>query len=398
MPQYAASEELVTPAVRSTHASRAPRTTASPGPSTTTRYRALLPIASGAMGTVHLGVQSVPSGDPPSVAIKRLHRGLSADLHARMMFRTEAVCLSSIRHENVVRFLDYDTTGGVQTLVMEYVDGATLSELAFTGERLPPAIALGIALQMCDGLAAIQSAKDGAGRPLGIVHRDLSPQNVMVDLSGVARVIDFGVARLGHDKDPGMFGKVSYMAPEMLMTGIATSATDLFAMAVVMWELFAGRRLDDPDVPSLRGAVGEVARALDPIFARALRREPGKRFGSVADLRRALEHTRITPATRKEIGAHVARLLGGQASQDLELAEEAPSPVRYDIPPPSRPAYFLFDVDRPTRRDPSAPGLSRAVKWAGCLALLGAIAGVTTAIAYFSDDPPEEENAQSLAR
>lgn len=364
------------------------------------RFQSILPIASGSMGTVHLAVRTDSVAVEPAVVVKRLHRHLENDLRVCEMLMTEGRCLSAIHHENVVGFVDYDTSSDVPALVMEHVDGTTLGKLARSNVQVSPSVALAIALQLCAGLEAIQAAKDDKGRALGIVHRDLSPQNLMIDVAGCVRIIDFGVARLGRDLDPGLFGKITYMAPETLETGIATPATDLFSLSMVIWELFAGRRFDDADVPSLKSAVGEHAGTLDPIFARALAVEPWARFATVGDLRQALEATGIVAAERAEIAALVS-----QVADEAEVTEALVLDPVISIAPPAPPTWAPFDVDRPgaaareerARQARSARRLFGTLKWAGLLSLAAMVAIATNAIVELADDGPAPPSTAQIA-
>lgn len=368
------------------------------------RFQSILPIAAGSMGTIHLAVRTDGDAVEPAVVVKRVHPHLENDLRVCEMLMTEGRCLSAIQHENVVAFVDYDTSTDVPALVMEHVEGTTLGKLARSGLQVTPSVALAIALQLCSGLEAVQAAKDGMGRPLGIVHRDLSPQNMMVDVMGCARIIDFGVARLGNDLDPGLFGKITYMAPETLETGIATYATDLFSLSIVIWELFAGRRFDDADVPSLKSAAGDDARVLDPIFARALATSPSARFANVAELRRALAECGIAVAARHEIAALVAQVCE-QEEAPVPTAPAFPVVDITSIAPPARPTWSPFDVDRPAatarheraRRLRTARRVAGTLKWAGLFSLAAMVAMATNAIAELADDGPAPPEAVQIA-
>src|SRR5262245_3092434 len=163
------------------------------------RYALYGEIASGGMATVHFERLLGPVGFSRTVAIKRLHPQFAKDPEFVSMFLDEARLAARIRHPNVVATLDVVATKGELFLVMEYVQGESLSRLARAvmarGENLPPRIVASIMCGVLHGLHAAHEARDQRGEPLGIVHRDVSPQNVLVGIDGTARVVDFGVAK-----------------------------------------------------------------------------------------------------------------------------------------------------------------------------------------------------------
>src|SRR5262249_34859545 len=163
------------------------------------RYALFGEIASGGMATVHLGRLLGPVGFSRPVAIKRLHPQFARDEAARAMFIDEARLASRVRHPNVVPTLDVVTDGDQLLLVMEYVDGESLARggrrTRPAGHKVPLPITLAIVSNVLRGLDAAHEAASETGEPLEIVHRDVSPQNVLVGSDGVARVLDFGIAR-----------------------------------------------------------------------------------------------------------------------------------------------------------------------------------------------------------
>ncbi len=210
------------------------------------RYAIYDAIASGGMATL-LG----PVGFSRTVAIKRLHPQFAQDPQFVTMFLDEARLAARIRHPNVVSTLDVVASGSEIFLVMEYVHGESLSriqrEVALREESVPLPIALRIASDTLQGLHAAHEARDEHGTPLDIVHRDISPQNILLGIDGIARLVDFGVAkasgqgattREGHIK-----GKLGYMSPEQLRGHRLTRQSDVHGVAIVLWETLAGRRL-----------------------------------------------------------------------------------------------------------------------------------------------------------
>src|SRR5437588_9653608 len=210
-------------------------------------------LASGGMATIHFGRLSGPVGFSRTVAIKRLHPQFAKDPEFVTMFLDEARLCGRIRHPNVVPTLDVVTVEGEIFIVMEYVAGEALSKLLKTawsrGVAMPPRVAATIVSSILHGLHAAHVAKDEHGRELGIVHRDVSPQNILVGGDGTSRVLDFGVAkargRLQTTRDGQVKGKIAYMPPEQLSGGAVTRQSDIYAASVVRWEALAGRRLLD---------------------------------------------------------------------------------------------------------------------------------------------------------
>ena len=197
-------------------------------PRSSSRLRLLLRIASGGMGTVYLGRQRGPAGFQRLVAIKRAHPHLLEDTSVVRMLAREARLASLVRHPNVVGVTDVEVSDGELLLVMEYVEGGLLAEVV-AGELLPIGVALRIILDACEGLDAVHRTLDERGRLLGLVHRDVSPQNILVGVDGVARIADLGIARpsAGQGTTTVVRGKPSYMAPEYVSTAKATAATDV---------------------------------------------------------------------------------------------------------------------------------------------------------------------------
>ena len=294
------------------------------------RYALYGEIASGGMATVHFGRLLGPVGFSRPVAIKRLHPQFAKEPQVRAMFIDEARLVSRIRHPNVVPTLDIVATDGQLLLVMEYVHGESLAKLARTmrdrRERIPLRIVLTVMSSVLHGLHAAHEAKTETGEPLEIVHRDVSPQNVLIGTDGVARVLDFGIARaavrLESTREGVIKGKLAYMPPEQLGGMPVTRQADVYASAVILWELLAGRRLflrgdDGQSVlidKMLRGTIeppsdhtAGVSKELDAITLRALDREPANRFTSAREMALALEKSGEL-ATASEIGEWVERV------------------------------------------------------------------------------------------
>ena len=215
------------------------------------RYELHGEIASGGMASVHYGRLIGTGGFQKTVAIKRLHRTMARDESFKKMILEEGSLAARVRHPNVVPPLDVLAEGGELLLVMEYVHGESLSRLLRaawkSAEQVPLPVGAAILSNVLHGLHAAHEARDEAGKPLDIVHRDISPQNIIVGADGIARVIDFGIAKAVTSEEMTtqgtIKGKVPYLSPEQLEGEQATRRTDIYAAAVVFWEVLANRRL-----------------------------------------------------------------------------------------------------------------------------------------------------------
>jgi len=275
------------------------------------RYALHGEIASGGMAVVYFGKLLGPVGFSRPVAIKRLHPKLARDPAVRDMFIDEARLASRIRHPNVLPTLDVVDESGELLLVMEYVHGESLQQLARAvrgrGERTPLRIVLAIMSCVLHGLHAAHEATTETGEPLNIVHRDVSPQNVLCGVDGVPRVLDFGIARatvrLENTREGIVKGKLAYMAPEQLGGAPVDRRADIFSASVLLWEMLAGRRLfvrDDgasvlvekllrgPIEPPSAHAPG-LPKLLDAITLHGLARNPEQRFATAREMALALE-------------------------------------------------------------------------------------------------------------
>lgn len=215
------------------------------------RYELLKPIARGGMATVCLARVSGEGGFERLVAIKVMHPHICDDQEFVAMFLDEARIAARIRHPNVVSTLDVDRSPDGLFLVMEYVEGDSLHTVLRHAARhrlaLPLNVAARIGIDMLEGLHAAHELKDEAGVGLQIIHRDVSPQNVLIGSDGVSRITDFGVAqarsRLATTQGAGLKGKVAYLSPEQIRGEHLDRRADIFAASIVLWELFSGRRL-----------------------------------------------------------------------------------------------------------------------------------------------------------
>jgi serine/threonine-protein kinase len=333
------------------------------------RYAIYDKIAQGGMATVHVGRLLGPVGFARTVAIKCMRSELAEDPDFVTMFMDEARVAARIHHPNVVPVVDVVSQAGELFLVMEYIQGESLARLlraaSERGASMPCEIAVTLMAGVLHGLHAAHGARGERGEPLGIVHRDVSPQNVLCGVDGVARVVDFGVAkaagRVQTTRDGQLKGKIGYMSPEQLH-GSVSCATDVYAASVVLWEALAGKRLflgdSDPEVlrmvmagkvPPPSAVASHLPRALDPKFARAVRAldpivlrglsvDPAKRYATAFEMARALEDT-MPPVATSKIGEWVrdaAKDVLTQRAKIVEVVESNSALTAPDPPPPRR--------------------------------------------------------------
>jgi len=285
------------------------------------------------MATVHLGRLLGPVGFSRTVAIKRMHPHLAQDPEFVSMFLDEARIAARVQHANVVATLDVVTEGGELFLVMEYVDGDSLARVLRTlgkkSARLPLPLVGTIISQLLYGLHAVHESKGTDGRHLGLVHRDVSPDNVLIGRDGMARVLDFGIAKAaehGRRTQAGRVkGKIAYMAPEQLRGADPDRRLDVYAASAVLWECLAGRRLFEggtdaelvysvlhnaPKPPST--LVPGLTPEIDALVMKGLSAEASDRYSSALEMAVAVE--RVLGVTSPSA---VGRLVEGMLAQEL---------------------------------------------------------------------------------
>jgi serine/threonine protein kinase len=289
------------------------------------RYELIGEIAAGGMATVHLARLPGVGGFQRFVAIKQLHPHLADEQEFVEMFLDEARLAAGIHHPNVVSILEVGESEFGYFLVMEYVEGDTLGRLlaraAGSATPVPYAVSIRVLLDALHGLHAAHDLLDPSGAPLQLVHRDVSPQNILVGIDGVARLTDFGVARassrIANTRSDTLKGKLAYMSPEQAKSMPLDRRSDVFAMGVVLWECLTGRRLLKADseagtlarllmepLPTLLDAVPTAHPALDAVCTRALSRDLDHRFQSALEMADALEAAarEAARATMSEVG------------------------------------------------------------------------------------------------
>ena len=319
-------------------------------------------LASGGMASVHFGRLVGAGGFARTVAIKRVHRHLSKDKDLVAMVLDEARVAARIRHPNVVATLDVVPSQDELLLVMEYIHGESVSGLSRSAGRFPLPIAAAVLIDVLNGLHAAHEARDEAGEPLHVVHRDVSPQNILVGADGVARVLDFGIAkargRIQTTETGQLKGKLAYIAPEQFARRPLTRQVDVYAAAIVFWQALTGERLFEGDhdaaiveqilygTPrSARSLVPDLPEAIEAILVRGLAREPADRFADAKEMALAIERTTVVASV-----SEVSRWVETQARE--ALAHRARVVARIEASQPALPAPSPRpDTDAPTQTD-----------------------------------------------
>ncbi len=341
-------------------------------------------LGAGGMATLFLGQREGANDFAKPVAIKVVHPHLvERDERFVTMFHDEARVASLIDHPNVMPVEDFGVVRGAHFLVMPYVHGCSLSDLLKTlsreGRGVSEVVAVAIALQIADGLHAAHEAVDERGAPLRIVHRDVSPQNVLVAHNGLVRVIDFGIAkatgRMWETNVASVKGKLRYMAPEQAGKLSVDRRTDVYALGIVLFEMLTMRPYLDPETgPELikqviapprrdpREHVETISPAVADAVMRALSPQPADRYTSARELRLALakaapdaaamDATSLATLVRATMGKQLARRqeIVASASRSLSLslpAETGTAENEWSDAPSSEAALGTLTADVP---------------------------------------------------
>jgi serine/threonine protein kinase len=274
------------------------------------RYEVLRKIATGGMAELFLAKQVGMEGFERVVAIKRILAHLAYDEEFINMFRDEARIVAKLTHPNIVQIYDLGKAEDTYFIAMEYIPGRNLSSVAkkarAQGEKLPPTYIARCVAQACEGLHYAHTRADMNGRPLKIVHRDVSPQNIIVSFEGTVKLVDFGIAKaatkIAHTRAGVLKGKYAYMSPEQIRGEEVDARSDLFAGGIVLYELLCGRRPFEKEnsIQTLKSIVQErhkdcrelnpdIPDALAAIIDRALEKDRNRRFQDAQELQIALE-------------------------------------------------------------------------------------------------------------
>jgi serine/threonine protein kinase len=311
------------------------------------RYELLMPIAAGGMAMVWAARLKGTRGFQKIVAVKTMLPKLSEDDQFEKMFLDEASLASKVRHPNAVEILDLGEQDGVLFLAMEWIDGVPLNQLMKAAKQkggVPTTVATRMVMQACAGLHAAHELTDGKGKLIGLVHRDISPQNILVTYDGVAKVVDFGVAKAtalgdGATQAGQLKGKVSYMAPEQVRGEPIDRRADVFAMGIVLYALTTGKHpfrkesegatlfaITAPEaVIPPRKFVPDYPQPLQDVLLKALEKDRDQRYASASELLKALDKA-LPPSARgsdEEVGAFVLGLFEEQRKKSQATLADA---------------------------------------------------------------------------
>jgi serine/threonine protein kinase len=364
------------------------------------RYELLGELASGGMATVYLGRQRGPFGFARTVAIKSMHPQFAKDEGFRTMFLDEATLTAKIRHPNVVQTLDVVCASTKLLLVMEYIEGVSLSHLLHkglrTGTTMPVGVTVAIMEGVLHGLHAAHELTDEAGQHLAVVHRDVSPQNIHVGSDGLARVLDFGVAKAATHRyvtqTNEVKGKLAYMAPEQLCGEAVDRRTDIYAAGVVLWEALTGQRLHGArhegeiirrilegkvDPPSFIADV-PLTDAIDRVVMKALAPRADERWQTSEEMANALVQA-LAPAPRSEVSALVNELASLELTSRKHRLRESITGIKVDLEPEAQAVVEVLTAQATqasmtsAKRSSVAPGGSSSTGARQVATILGAL-------------------------
>lgn len=306
-------------------------------------YELLAKIASGGMGTVYLAQRRNQIGFHRLHAVKVMHPHLVEDPEVTASFLDEAAVASRVHHGNVAAIVDLGEENLRPYIVMQYVEGCSLSALlrARRGPS-PPTLVGAIMIDVLDGLHAAHTLIDDDGAPMSIVHRDVSPENILVGVDGIARIADFGIAkarnRISSTEQGIRKGKLLYLSPEQLRDNGLDPRVDVYAAGVVLWNALTGRRLfaaESPagvlhniataEVPPPSSVDGSIPTSLDEVCLRALARDRDERYSSAAEMAQALRSAMVRlglSVTPQDVGGWVRTVCGDELEARRALARQ----------------------------------------------------------------------------
>jgi serine/threonine-protein kinase len=347
------------------------------------RYQIIGRLATGGMAEVYLALSGDVPGFRTLVVVKRILPHLASNAQFIRMFLDEARLAALLDHPNIVRIVEVGHDGEDYFLVMELVQGKPLSAVLRKAarEHRPPSPALTAYMisQAAIGLGYAHTLTDGENRPLGVVHRDVSPQNVLISFEGAVKMIDFGVARafgrVAHTSPGGLKGKIDYMSPEQASAEEVDHRADVFALGVVLWEALTGRRLfrRETELATMRAIVDDpithpseivqIAPELDAIVMRALRKRKDARFATAHEMAVALETFALSQPgfSPMQIAAYTKSLF---ATEYLQWRKTATAALDLEVekPPAGKQTASDLSAEPPTAGPTMA--LRPGVSWA----------------------------------
>jgi len=384
-------------------------------PFTFGKYYLIDRIGQGGMAEVFRALPLRPGRDPSSaddvLVIKRILPHIAENEDFVDMFADEAKITAALRHPNVVRVFDFGRVHTDSYLAMEYVDGKdlrnVLRRLANRERFLDLALCAAVAHEVCQGLHYAHTLINDEGVPYDVVHRDVSPANVLLGYDGQIKLTDFGVAKASSNVNrtkSGIFkGKFDYMSPEQAEGLPIDQRADVFAAGIVLFEMITCRRLfkaeseiatlqkiRDARIPSIRHYRPGVAPELEQITLRALSREPADRFGSAAEMAEALREF-LAPTTLEEARERISELVRTDFAEERAAERQRLSAALNQMPVTSSPrldaswdggtpSIMAMDGDAPPPRDNLRSALTGAAVMVGVLAVFAAIGGGVYAV------------------
>lgn len=319
-------------------------------------YEIVAELRAGGMAALFVGRRAGAAGFAKLVAIKVVHEHLAMDPLFVQMFVDEALLSARIQHPNVVHVEELLELEGRHLLIMEYVYGCSLtqllSELGRRGRKLSPELAVHIAIKVADGLHAAHEARDEHGQYLGVVHRDVSPQNVLLAYQGNVKLIDFGVAkargRVQETEGASIKGKFRYMSPEQAYGRELDRRSDVYALGIVLWEMLTMKRRFDgandlavlhavrrPDVVAPSTHASDLPAGLDEVVLRAMAPDPSRRYQTAHAFRDALVDVmpRAVALHESVLAELLAAIMGARIVKDRSVLPSNAG-VTIDLPPP----------------------------------------------------------------
>ena len=336
------------------------------------KYQLIKKLATGGMAEVFLARQAMGSnGDSRHVVVKRILPHLAEDPEFIQMFQNEARVAAKFSHPNIAQIFDYGEENGTYFIAMEFIHGEDLGRLMrkawSTGQWIARPLAIRIVASACEGLYYAHTRKDEEGRALKVVHRDISPQNILVSFDGSVKLVDFGIAKaadqMSMTKSGAIKGKFAYMAPEQAAGKPLDARTDVFAIGLVLYELLTGVRplKRDSELATLQAAlecaidapsvVAEVPSELDDVVMRALAKAPDDRYKDARAFQMALEEFLISQrmvASSVQISELMETLFADRLTEEDKLGAPNPSSAESISAPPAVPEPPGWQAPRPS--------------------------------------------------
>ncbi|HLL53987.1 MAG TPA: serine/threonine-protein kinase, partial [Myxococcaceae bacterium] len=348
------------------------------------KYTLLKKIATGGMAEVWLARQSGIEGFQRNLVVKRILPHLADDPEFVQMFLNEARIAARFNHPNIAQIYDLGETNGTYYIAMEFIHGEDLGRLMrkawSTGQWIARPLAIRIVAGACEGLYYAHTRTDEQGRPLKVVHRDISPQNILISFDGSVKLVDFGIAKAADQasmtKSGAIKGKFAYMAPEQAAGKVLDHRTDIFAIGLVLYELLTGVRplKRDSEIATLQAAlecaidvpstVADVPSELDPVVMRALTKASDDRYRDARQFQLALEEFLVSQrwvASSVQLSELMSTLFADRLEEEARLGH--PDPGRSDSQVSLSSPKPAAETDSSARTAASKKGKALEMSW-----------------------------------